>query len=218
VFIPKASDYTECRMASPASLPIPNALTGNHVVLETLRPEPAPELSAALWQLAAPDCEAIFRWYAFPITTETAMREWLEKALAEQQQGVSVPFITRANADNALAGGTRFMTIDAANRKCEIGNTWLAPRFQRTALNTEAKYLMLRHAFEVWDFVRVEFRTDVLNTQSRIAIARLGAQEEGIFRNHTICAGGRLRDSIYFSVIASEWPEMKRRLERLLAK
>lgn len=196
----------------------PARLEGQHVVLEALRPEHAEEVSKALWQLAAPDCETIFKWYAFPITTEAAMREWVEKAITEREQGVSIPFVTRSRRDNALAGGTRFMTIDLPNRKCEIGNTWLAPAYQRTAINTEAKLLMLRHAFAVWDFVRVEFRTDVLNTRSRTAIARLGAKEEGIFRNHTVCAGGRLRDSIYFSVIASEWHEVKRRLENMLKK
>jgi N-acetyltransferase len=199
-------------MASPVTITAPATMSGTQVVLEALRLEHAP----ALWRLAAPDCEAIFRWYAFPITTEAAMHEWVEKALKEQDQGVSIPFVTHSKRDNAIAGGTRFMTIDPPNRKCEIGNTWLAPRYQRTPLNTEAKLLMLRHAFEVWDFVRVEFRTDVLNTRSRTAIARLGAKEEGIFRNHTVCAGGRLRDSIYFSVIASEWPEVKQRLEAML--
>ena len=203
-------------MASRSPFAAPARLEGQQVILETLRPEHAAELSNALWQLAAPDCETIFRWYAFPITSEAAMREWVEKAIQEREQGMSVPFVTRSKADNALAGGTRFMTIDLPNRKCEIGNTWLAPRYQRTAINTEAKLLMLRQAFEVWDFVRVEFRTDVLNTKSRVAIARLGAKEEGTFRNHMLCAGGRLRDSIYFSVIASEWPQVKQRLERML--
>jgi N-acetyltransferase len=198
-----------------ASQPTPTSdvtLTGTHVSLEPLRLEHA----ADLWKLAAPDAAGIFQWYAFPITTEAEMRSWVEKALEERQQGISLPFITRARARSQLAGGTRYMTIDRANRKCEIGNTWLAPRFQRTPLNTEAKYLMLRHAFEQWDCVRVEFRTDVLNTKSRAAVLRIGAKEEGIFRNHTICAGGRLRDSVYFSVIASEWRAVKQRLEGML--
>jgi RimJ/RimL family protein N-acetyltransferase len=110
-------------------------------------------------------------------------------------------------------GSTRFGNIDVINKRAEIGWTWITPQFQRTFVNTEAKYLMLKHAFEVWECNRVEFKTDALNEKSRNAILRIGAKQEGIFRQHVITYSGRLRDSVYFSIINSEWPEVKVRLE-----
>jgi RimJ/RimL family protein N-acetyltransferase len=115
-------------------------------------------------------------------------------------------------------GSTRFGNIDAPNHRVEIGWTWIGKPWQRTPVNTEAKFLMLQHAFEVWQCIRVEFKTDALNTRSRAAIARLGAKEEGIFRHHMITESGRLRDSVYFSIINDEWPEVKTLLQKLLAK
>ena len=109
------------------------------------------------------------------------------------------------------------MNIDRANRRVEIGSTWIAPAWQRTAVNTEAKYLMLRHAFEVWQCVRVELKTDALNQKSRNAILRIGAKEEGTLRKHLITWTGRIRDSVYFSILDSEWPEVKQKLEAKLA-
>jgi RimJ/RimL family protein N-acetyltransferase len=114
-------------------------------------------------------------------------------------------------------GSTRFMNIDRANRRVEIGSTWIAPAWQRTAVNTEAKYLMLRHAIEVWQCVRVELKTDALNQKSRNAILRIGAKEEGTLRKHLITWTGRIRDSVYFSILDTEWPEVKTRLEARLA-
>jgi RimJ/RimL family protein N-acetyltransferase len=110
------------------------------------------------------------------------------------------------------------MSIDPPNRRLEIGSTWIAPKWQRTAINTEAKLLMLTYAFEELKSIRVEFKTDSLNTQSRTAIARLGAVEEGTFRNHMVTQGGRLRHSVYFSIIDSEWPAVKSRLETALKR
>ena len=110
------------------------------------------------------------------------------------------------------------MSIDVANRHVEIGSTWIAPAYQRTAVNTEAKYLMLRHAFETWKCLRVEFKTDSLNEKSRAAISRLGAKEEGTFRNHIVTSTGRIRHSVYFSIVDTEWPEVKRRLEERMAR
>ena len=109
------------------------------------------------------------------------------------------------------------MNIDRANRRVEIGSTWIAPAWQRTAVNTEAEYLMLRHAFEVWQCVRVELKTDALNQKSRNAILRLGAKEEGTLRKHLVTWTGRIRDSVYFSILDTEWPEVKARLEAKLA-
>jgi RimJ/RimL family protein N-acetyltransferase len=187
-------------------------LAGKHVRLEPLALSDA----SRLWAAVAADHADIFRWYTHPVPSEAAMRAWVEKALDEQQRGLSVPFITIEQQRHEVAGSTRFMGIDRENRNVEIGSTWLASRFQRTALNTEAKYLMLRHAFEAWDCVRVRLKTDALNAKSRAAIARIGAKEEGTLRAHLVRHDGSLRDSVLFSVLASEWPEVKRRLESLL--
>jgi RimJ/RimL family protein N-acetyltransferase len=109
-------------------------------------------------------------------------------------------------------GSTRFMNIDRVNRRVEIGSTWIAPQWQRTAVNTEAKYLMLRHAFEIWKCIRVELKTDALNQRSRNAILRIGGKEEGTLRRHLITHTGRVRDTVYFSILDNEWPEVKARL------
>jgi RimJ/RimL family protein N-acetyltransferase len=110
------------------------------------------------------------------------------------------------------------MNIDRTNRRVEIGSTWIAPPWQRTAVNTEAKYLMLRHAFEVWGCTRVELKTDALNQKSRNAILRIGAKEEGTLRRHLVTWTGRVRDTVYFSILDSEWPEVKGRLDGYLSK
>ena len=123
---------------------------------------------------------------------------------------LSVAFATVLRESGEIVGSTRFMNIDPTNRHVEIGSTWIVPAWQRTAVNTEAKYLMLRHAFESWKCLRVELKTDALNQQSRKAILRLGAKEEGRFRKHVITWSGRVRDSVYFSIIDTEWPEIKR--------
>ena len=120
-------------------------------------------------------------------------------------------------ASGKVIGSTRFGNIDAANLRAEIGWTWITPAFQRTAVNTEAKLLMLTHAFETWKCIRVELKTDALNERSRAAIKRLGATEEGIFRKHMICDTGRFRDSVYFSIIDTEWPMVKENLRGKLS-
>jgi RimJ/RimL family protein N-acetyltransferase len=125
-----------------------------------------------------------------------------------------VVFATVETSSGRVIGSTRFMNIDRANRRVEIGSTWIAPPWQRTAVNTEAKYLMLRHAFEVWGCIRVELKTDALNQKSRNAILRIGAKEEGTLRRHLITHTGRVRDTVYFSILDSEWPGVKARLTR----
>jgi RimJ/RimL family protein N-acetyltransferase len=117
-----------------------------------------------------------------------------------------------------VAGSTRYMNIDKPNRHVEIGSTWIGRPWQRTAVNTEAKYLMLRHAFEQLGCHRVELKTDVLNERSRNAILRIGAKHEGVFRKHVVCDSGRVRDSAWFSIIDTEWPEVKAALELKLAR
>jgi N-acetyltransferase len=136
--------------------------------------------------------------------------------LEGQKAGTSLPFVTVETASGREAGLTRFMNIDCVHRRTEIGGTIIAPEWQRTFVNTEAKYLMLKHAFEEWGCIRVEFKTDSLNERSRNAILRIGAKEEGLFRNHMIMPDGRVRHSVYYSIVNSEWPAVKQRLEAKL--
>ena len=161
----------------------------------------------------------IFRWFPYAMNTREDFQAVVAKALDEQARGESVPFATIERSSGMVIGGTRYMNIDRTNRHVEIGSTWIAPAWQRTAANTEAKYLMLKHAFEVWRCARVELKTDALNQKSRNAILRLGATEEGTLRRHVITWTGRIRDSVYFSILDSEWPEVKQRLQsKLLAR
>jgi RimJ/RimL family protein N-acetyltransferase len=190
----------------------PTALEGRHVRLEPLQTEHIAELAAA----GADD--SLSRYLPYPIHTPPQMHEFVAAALDEQARGISVPFATIDRVTAAAVGSTRFMNIDRAHRRVEIGGTWIAPAAQRTAINTEAKYLMLRHAFETWGCIRVELKTDSLNERSRAAIARIGAKEEGTFRNHMITWTGRIRHSVYFSITAEEWPGAKARLEQMLAR
>ncbi|MDQ1605526.1 MAG: N-acetyltransferase [Actinomycetota bacterium] len=191
---------------------MPIILQGTHVRLEPLSPDHLDGL-----------CEvgldpAIWRWAPVPITNREEMRRYLETALRWQTEGTAMPFATVLNETDQVVGSTRFANIDRENKHMEIGWTWIGKAWQRTAVNTEAKYLLLRHAFETLGCIRVEFKTDSLNQQSRNAILRIGASEEGTFRNHMITQAGRYRHTVYFSVIDSEWPEVKRGLEQRLAR
>lgn len=154
----------------------------------------------------------IFRWYPTPVRSRDEMAAWIAFALAEQQAGRMLPFVTIEQATGRIAGSTRYLAIDKTNRHVEIGFTWLGRGFQRSGLNRDAKFLMLRYAFEVWGCARVEFKTDSNNVQSRTALAGIGAVEEGTFRNHVVRADGSLRHSVYFSVTDREWPDVKERL------
>jgi RimJ/RimL family protein N-acetyltransferase len=171
-----------------------------------------------LWDAMKDHAEDLFRWIPYPMRTAEDSSRFIEQVLGEHQRGASVPFATIERSSGKMAGSTRFMSIDVANRHVEIGSTWIAPAWQRTAVNTEAKYLMLRHAFETWKCLRVEFKTDSLNEKSRTAIARLGAKEEGTFRNHMVTSTGRIRHSVYFSIVDTEWPEVKRSLEERMSR
>jgi RimJ/RimL family protein N-acetyltransferase len=186
-------------------------LEGKHVRMEPL----TLAHHEALWE-AGSDAR-IFTWFPAPVCSREDMREFIETAMAQQAAGIALPFVTVERASGSVAGSTRFNNFDYANKKVEIGWTWLALRFQRTSCNTEAKYLMLRHAFETLQLNRVEFKTDSLNEASRRALLRIGAKEEGTFRNHIVTASGRLRHSVWFSVIAEEWPAVKVILEEKLA-
>lgn len=158
----------------------------------------------------------LWRWTTQVVRSPQEMEEYIRGALAEQAAGRALPFATVHRPSGRVVGSTRFGAIEPAHRKVEIGWTWIANPWQRTALNTEAKYLMLRHAFEVWNCVRVELKTDRLNERSRTAILRLGAKEEGTLRSHLITATGRVRDTVYFSIIAEEWPVVREALEMKL--
>jgi RimJ/RimL family protein N-acetyltransferase len=189
----------------------PAVLEGKRVRLEPLTMAHLPRLVEIGLQ------DDIFRWYAQPIRTPEDMKALIATALEEQTAGKSLPYATIARSTGLAVGSTRFMTIDRPNRSLEIGYTWIAPPWQHTAINTEAKYLMLRCAFDSWGCNRVGLKTDSLNERSRRAIARIGAKEEGTLRNHMVTASGRLRHSVYFSVTQEEWPEVKAALEEKLA-
>jgi len=192
---------------------LPLTLEGTVVRLEPIRREHA----EIFWDVAKDDLEDIFRWIPYSMKTQEDFRRMVNKVLDEQERGESVAFATVEKNSGRTVGGTRFMNIDRVNRRVEIGSTWIAPAWQRTAVNTEAKYLMLREAFEGWKCIRVELKTDALNQKSRAAILRIGAKEEGTLRQHVITRTGRLRDSVYFSILDSEWPEVKTRLEARLS-
>ena len=185
----------------------PLTLSGHHVMLEPLVPAQHDELVAA-----ATDGELWKLWYTSVPPPERMAAE-IERRLALQTEGSMLPFAIRRTDTGALCGMTTYMHIDAANRRLEIGSTWYAKSAQRSALNTEAKLLLLTHAFDTLDCIAVEFRTHWMNQQSRAAIARLGAKQDGILRNHQRMADGSLRDTVVFSIIASEWPAVRRHLQ-----
>jgi N-acetyltransferase len=157
--------------------------------------------------------EDLWRWIPVPVQTSEEMAAYIETALKEQASGVSLPFAQIKKSTGRVIGSTRYGNIERTHHRVEIGWTWIGREWQRSAMNTEAKYLLLRHAFETLGCQRVELKTDSLNQRSRNAILRIGAKEEGVFRNHMITASGRVRHTVYFSVIDSEWPEVKARLE-----
>ena len=159
---------------------------------------------------------ALWRLTVNRVTDRAAMERYLADAWAEQRTGTMLPFATVRRATGDVIGSTRFGNGSPAHRRVEIGWTWLGRTWQRTGANTEAKYLMLRHAFEVWHCLRVELKTSALNQQSRTAITRLGAREEGILRHHMINEDGSLRDSVYYSILRDEWPGVRARLESMM--
>jgi RimJ/RimL family protein N-acetyltransferase len=183
----------------------PVSLRGSHAQLKPLSQEHCDGLTEAvkdgeLWKL----------WYTFVPKPED-MRKEIDRRLGLQAAGSMLPF-TVIDADGKIAGMTTYMNVDAPNRRVEIGSTWYAKRAQRSALNTQCKLLLLTHAFEKLDCIAVEFRTHFFNHQSRRGIERLGAKLDGILRNHQIASNGTLRDTVVYSIIASEWPTVKAHL------
>ncbi len=198
-------------MSEPSDMNIqPVMLEGEHVRLEPLSLDHHAQLCQAGLD------EGLLRWTESYEPTPDGLRAYIETALQWQAQGIALPFAVIGKAAGRAVGSSRYAAIDRANRRLEIGWTWYGRDFQRTAVNTETKYLMLRHAFETLGCIRVEFKTDVLNERSRKALLRIGAKEEGVFRHHMILPSGRIRDTVYFSVIDDEWPEVKTKLEHML--
>jgi RimJ/RimL family protein N-acetyltransferase len=186
---------------------------GNFVRLEPLTEAHAPALAEV-------GCDDRIWWLMLYglIRTETDMRAWVGDMLARQAAGTDLPFAVIHLASGLVAGATRYMEMRAEHKGLEIGGTWYAPEFQRTAVNTECKYLLLKHAFEILGAIRVQFKTDLRNERSWRALERIGAKREGVLRNHYILHDGTVRDSVYYSIIEQEWPGVKERLGEMLAK
>jgi len=195
--------------ASPALLswpPQPVVLEGEHVRLEPLAAEHAGELAEAIADGAL---DAL--WFTI-VPAPDAVPAWIASALALQAAGQALPFAVRRRRDGRIVGSTRYMNVEATQRRLEIGTTWYAASVQRSALNTECKRLLLGHAFEALGCLAVEFRTHWFNHRSREAIARLGAKQDGVLRNHQRLPDGSLRDTVVFSIIDIEWPAVRRHL------
>jgi RimJ/RimL family protein N-acetyltransferase len=190
----------------------PVTLAGRYVRLVPLTIEHVP----ALWE--AGNDRDLWRWTLGNPQSQDDMRRYVQAALAKQSSGVALAFATLDAATGRVVGSTRYHNWEPPHPRVEIGYTWIARPWQRTPINTEAKYLMLRHAFETLGLARVELRTDALNARSRAAIARIGGVEEGILRRHMLTDTGRIRDTVYFSILDDEWPAVKQRLEEKLAR
>jgi len=188
----------------------PVTLQGRHVTVEPLG---AAHLDAV--RAAANDGELWRLWYtSVPAPERTSA--WLAAALDMREKQGAMPFVVRDNTDGSLVGSTRYFNVDALNRRLEIGHTWYAKRAQRTAINTECKLLLLTHAFETLRCIAVEFRTHWFNHASRTAIARLGAKQDGVLRNHQLMPDGSRRDTVVFSIVDGEWLAVKAHLRFLL--
>ena len=191
----------------------PVTLSGSHVRLEPLSMAHLADLTysgrdPSLWQ---------YMRYGL-VNSEAKMRDFIAYLLDHQAKGSDLPFATIHLRTGKAVGMTRFMDIQPENRALEIGGTWVSPAYQRTAVNTEAKFLMLRHAFEVMGIQRVQIKTDLRNLRSQRAIERLGAVREGVLRDHMILPDGTVRSSVYYSILAPEWPAVKQRLQDMLAR
>jgi len=190
----------------------PVKLHGTYATLEPLAREHEPGI-----RLAAADGELWTLWYTSVPSPEGTPR-WFDIAFDMRDRLGALPFAVRDNASGAIVGSTRYFNVDAQNRRLEIGHTWYARRAQRTAINTECKLLLLGHAFEALGCIAVEFRTHWFNHASRSAIARLGAKQDGVLRNHQLMPDGSRRDTVVFSIIDAEWPAVKRHLQHSLER
>lgn len=200
-------------MSDPRFAPVPVTLVGRHVRLEPLAPHHAAELFEAgrdrsIWDhMTIPPFESL-----------ADAERFIESAVEEQRLGRHVPFATIDAARGRVVGSTRYLDLQRPHRGLEIGFTWMSPEAQRTGINTEAKLLLLRHAFEELGAIRVCLKTDSRNERSQKAIERIGGRREGTLRSHMVLYSGYVRDTVYFSILEREWPEVREKLERLLAR
>ena len=189
----------------------PVVLEGQHVRLEPMTEEHIPGLA----EIGTGQTFWDFMLYG-NINTLEDMRSWVRDILARAEKGTDLPFVAIHLVSGRVAGATRYLNIVPKDRGLEIGGTWYGPEFQRTPVNTECKYLLLRHAFETLGCIRVQLKTDLRNERSQRAIERIGAVKEGILRNHMILPDGRIRDSVFYSILNTEWPNVKRKLEGMM--
>lgn len=190
----------------------PVVLAGTHVRLEPLE---ARHLDGII---AAGQDASIWQWMPVMPRTHEEYEHWMSQAFAQQAAGTQLPFATIDAASGDVIGSTRLLAISAPDSRVEIGWTWLTPSVQRSPVNTECKYLLLRHCFEDVGCMRVELKTDSRNSKSRNAILRIGATEEGTFRKHQRAQHGVQRDTVWYSILFEEWPGVKQRLEAMLAR
>lgn len=189
------------------------------LVLRGRHAELRPLTEADLDGLAEVGLDAsIWRWMPEPVRSRDELLNWIQSAIADREAGIAMPFTVRSASDGRIAGTTRFGNIMLAHGRVEIGWTWYGASFQRTGINTECKLLLFGHAFEVLGCTRVELKTDRRNARSRAAILRIGAKEEGTLRKHMPCADGTIRDTVYYSVLDDEWPDVKRALAARLER
>jgi RimJ/RimL family protein N-acetyltransferase len=191
----------------------PVTLTGQHVRLEPMTEAHIPALAEigvgqAFWD---------FMVYG-RMETENDMRGWVREILGRAEKGTDLPFVAVHLASGRVAGATRYLNIMPNDRGLEVGGTWYGTEFQRTAVNSECKYLLLRHAFETLECIRVQLKTDLRNERSQKAIERIGAVKEGVLRNHMILPDGRIRHSVFYSILDTEWPVVKKKLEEMLGR
>jgi len=191
----------------------PVILEGKHVRLEPMTEAHVPGLA----QIGVGQTFWDFMLYG-NINTEADMANWVQDILSRAEKGTDLPFVAIQLASGRLAGATRYLNIMPKDKGLEIGGTWYGPEFQRTAVNTECKYLLLQHAFETLECIRVQLKTDQRNERSQKAIERIGAVKEGVLRNHMILPDGRYRHSVFYSILDSEWPQVKQRLEQMLER
>jgi RimJ/RimL family protein N-acetyltransferase len=189
----------------------PVTLTGKYVCLEPMTEAHIPELAEIgigqdFWH---------FMLYG-DMNTEADMRNWVLDILGRAEKGTDLPFVAIDLASGRVAGATRYLNIMPKDCGLEIGGTWYGMDFQRTAINTECKYLLMTHAFETLHAIRVQLKTDSRNERSQKAIERIGAKKEGVLRNHMILPDGYIRDSVFYSILDTEWPDVKKNLEAIM--
>lgn len=191
----------------------PITLTGKYVRLEPMKEAHVP----ALTEIGAGQGFWDFMVYG-KMENEEDMRGWVRDILSRAEKGTDLPFVAIHLASGRVAGATRYLNIMPNDKGLEVGGTWYGLEFQRTPVNTECKYLLFRHAFEILDCIRVQLKTDLLNERSQKAIGRIGAVKEGVLRNHMILPDGRIRDSVFYSILDTEWPDVKQKLEEMMER